>query len=49
MHAKAAPLIDSIVLLEQVVVARLRRLFKTCAADAGNWVAEDLCEVLFDN
>ena len=50
MHAKVALLVGSIVLLEQVVVVSLRRLFKTCAAGAGNWITEDLlCRVLFDN
>ena len=45
MHAKATPLVDSIVLLEQVAVAPLRGLLKkACAADAGNRIKGDfLC------
>ena len=51
-HAyKAAPMIDLIALLEQVVIALLRGLCKKiCAADARNWIREDLlCGFLFDN
>jgi hypothetical protein len=49
--SKAASMVDSIALLEQVVAAPLRGLCKKiCAADARNWIREDfLCGVLFDN
>jgi hypothetical protein len=51
MKGDVASLVDPIVLLEQVVIVPLRRLFKkTCAADGRNWIKGDLlCLVLFDN
>jgi hypothetical protein len=43
-------MVDSIALLERVVIAPLRGLCKKiCAADARNWIKEDLRGVLFDN
>jgi hypothetical protein len=49
--SQATPMVDSIALLEQVVIAPLRGLCKNiCAADARNWIREDLlCGFLFDN
>lgn len=48
---KAALMVDSIAPLEQAVIAPLRGLCKKiCAADARNWIREDLlCGFLFDN
>jgi hypothetical protein len=48
---QATPMVDSIALLEQVVIAPLGGLCKNiCAANARNWIREDLlCGLLFDN